>query len=55
MYRFLDGYRIYERIAGILVLLTVGLYMLSCLAVSDLATLGQFGDYVYGLVAYLFK
>jgi hypothetical protein len=55
MYQFAERYRIYERVAGILVLVMIGLYMLTCLAVGDLATLGQFGDYVYGLVAYIFK
>jgi hypothetical protein len=55
MYQFAERYRIYERVAGILVLVMIALYMLSCLALGEIASLGQFGDYVCGLVAYIFR
>jgi hypothetical protein len=53
MYRFFEIYRIYEHVVGILVLFLLTLYVLHCIASGNLASLGQFGEYIKGLVHYL--
>jgi hypothetical protein len=46
-------YRIYERVAGILVLVFLTLYLLRCLTAGDFISLGQFGAYLKGLFNYV--
>jgi hypothetical protein len=55
MYDFLEIYRWYERIVGILVLAILALYLMRCVTTGGLLSLGQFGDYVRGLFTYLFR
>ncbi len=55
MSRFFEIYRIYERVVGLLVLFFLALYIVHGIATGDLAGLGQFGDYIKGLVLYLCK
>lgn len=51
---FFFWYRIYERVAGILVVVFLTLYLLRCVTAGDFITLGQFGAYLKGLFNYLF-
>lgn len=55
MSRFFEIYRTYEHVVGILVLFLFALYSLHCIASGALVGLGQFGDYIRGLVLYLCK
>jgi hypothetical protein len=52
---FGDLYRIYERVTGILVLVTFTFYLWRCIRAGEFLSLDQYWDYTVALLRLIFK